>query len=152
MNAIYNMEKHQFDDAMNDLLKAKLIFEQIQSYQDTLEALIYGEKVNQISTFIRSCASSLSIGNPDEIQLENPGKLKEAIKAAQSKASTADASEDTEMNSSNLKSEIKLNGRVIPLKSIKLREAFAQLTEIENQIKEAKESGANSDPAKLVAL
>ena len=56
------------------------------------------------------------------------------------------------MNSSNLKSEIKLNGRVIPLKSIKLREAFAQLTDIENQIKEAKESGTNNDPAKLVAL
>ena len=32
---------------------------------------------------------------------------------------------------SKLQSEIKINGRVIPLKSIKLREAFAALTEIE---------------------
>jgi len=35
---------------------------------------------------------------------------------------------------SQLQSEIKLNGRVIPLKSIKLREAFASLTEIEKEI------------------
>ena len=82
MNAIYNMERHEHEEALNDLLKAKLIFEQIASYQDTLEALIYGEKVNQISTFIRSCASSLSIGNPDEISLENPAKLTNAIKTA----------------------------------------------------------------------
>lgn len=32
---------------------------------------------------------------------------------------------------SKLLSEVKVNGRVIPLKSIKLREAFAALTEIE---------------------
>ena len=33
-----------------------------------------------------------------------------------------------------LQSEIKLNGRVIPLKSIKLREAFAALTALEKEI------------------
>ena len=32
MNAIFNMERHDFEEAMNDLLKAKLIFEQIASY------------------------------------------------------------------------------------------------------------------------
>ena len=135
MTAIYNMEKHEHEEALNDLLKAKLIFEQIASYQDTLEALIYGEKVNQISTFIRSCASSLSIGNPDEISLEEPAKLKNAIKTAQqaqSQSASAQA-EDSEMKDENskLQSEVKINGRVIPLKSIKLREAFAELTEIE---------------------
>ena len=46
MNAVFSMEKHDYEEAMNDLLKAKHIFEQIASYQDTLEALIYGEKVN----------------------------------------------------------------------------------------------------------
>jgi len=32
MEAIYNMEKHDFEEALNNLLKAKLIFEQIASY------------------------------------------------------------------------------------------------------------------------
>lgn len=32
MNAIYNMEKHDFENALNELLKAKLIFEQIASF------------------------------------------------------------------------------------------------------------------------
>jgi signal recognition particle subunit SRP68 len=32
MEAIYNMEKHNFEEALNNLLKAKLIFENIQSY------------------------------------------------------------------------------------------------------------------------
>ena len=70
MDAVYLMEKHEYEEALNHLLKAKLIFEKISSYQDTLEALIYGEKVNQLSTFIRSCASSLSLGDDAEsIQL-----------------------------------------------------------------------------------
>ena len=58
-DAVYNMERRQYEEALNNLLKSKLIFEQIASYQDTLEALIYGEKVSQISTFIRSCAQNL---------------------------------------------------------------------------------------------
>ena len=29
MEAIYNMEKHNFEEALNNLLKAKLIFENI---------------------------------------------------------------------------------------------------------------------------
>mgnify|MGYP000203270824 CR=1 FL=1 len=151
MNATYSMEKHDFEEALNELLKAKLIFEQIASYQDTLEALIYGEKINQISTFIRSCASHMSIGNPDEIALENRGQLTNAIKTAQSKMSqaTSAASEDVEMSkdggdSTKLLSEVKINGRVIPLKSIKLREAFAQLTDIERQISELKETTSSA--------
>lgn len=136
MDAIYNMEKHDFEEALNNLLKAKLIFEQIASYQDTLEALIYGEKVNQLSTFIRSCAATLSLGNADEIAHGDAAKWTKDIKTAQGKLTSASTSEDTEMTSGNsqLKSEVKINGRVIPLKSIKLREAFASLTEIEKEI------------------
>lgn len=59
MEALNNMERLKNEEALNDFLKAKHIFEQIASYQEPLEALIYGEKVNQLATFIRSCASSL---------------------------------------------------------------------------------------------
>ena len=39
-----------------------------------------------------------------------------------------------------MQSEIKLNGRVIPLKSIKLRETFAALTALEQEINTLRES------------
>ena len=46
--------------------------------------------------------------------------------------------------------EIKVNGRVIPIKSAKLREAFAALTKIETQINTLKAS--KSDNAALIKL
>ena len=46
---------------------------------------------------------------------------------------------------SQLQSEVKLNGRVIPLKSIKLREAFASLTEIESEINALKAANKAAD-------
>ena len=82
MDAIFSMEKHDYEEAINDLLKAKLIFEQIASYQDTLEAIIYGEKVSQLSTFIRSCATSLSLGDPDSIKLNDADEVTRRIKNA----------------------------------------------------------------------
>ena len=56
---------------------------------------------------------------------------------------------------SKLLSEVKVNGRVIPLKSIKLREAFAALTEIEKQISELKAADKTQDITaqnKLISL
>ena len=46
--------------------------------------------------------------------------------------------------------DIKVNGRVIPIKSSKLREAFAALTKIETQISGLKAS--KSDNAALIKL
>lgn len=67
---------------------------------------------------------------------------------AQSKpVGKADSEQDADM-SGDLESEIKLNGRVIPLKSIKLREAFAALTKLEMEIEGLKSSG--SDNTKLI--
>ena len=85
MDAIWSMEKNEYEEAINELLKAKLIFEQLAQYQSTLEALIYGEKVSQLSTFIRSCATSLSVGEPDTIKFNDADKWVNQIKSAQNK-------------------------------------------------------------------
>ena len=53
MRAVYLMETLQFEQAVDHLLRSKVIYEKISEYQGTLEALIYGEKVSQITTFIR---------------------------------------------------------------------------------------------------
>lgn len=135
MNAIYNMERQNYEEAINDFLKAKLIFSQIGSTQDTLEAIIYNEKVSQLETFIRSCTASLQINS--EIKLADEAELAAKIKSAsdQSNSGAKADTDDAEMtDKGTLQSEIKLNGRVIPLKSIKLREAFAALTALEKEI------------------
>jgi hypothetical protein len=59
MDATFAMERNDHESAINNFLTAKLIFSEIGSTQDTLEALIYTEKVNQLETFIRSCAASI---------------------------------------------------------------------------------------------
>ena len=53
MQAVFLMEVLKFEEALDHLLKAKVIYEKIAEYQGTLEALIYAEKVTQIVTFIR---------------------------------------------------------------------------------------------------
>ena len=56
------------------------------------------------------------------------------------------------MKDSNLAGEIKLNGRVIPLKSIKLREAFASMSTVSEEIDQLKGATSNEDKTKLVQL
>ena len=46
MEAVFLMENLKFEDAMDHLLKAKVIYEKIQEYKPALEALIYAEKVS----------------------------------------------------------------------------------------------------------
>lgn len=55
MQAVYLMEYHKHDQAIDHLLKAQVIYKQLAEYRDPMEALIYSEKVNQLQTFIRSC-------------------------------------------------------------------------------------------------
>jgi len=59
MSAVYQMEVKDFKTALDNLLKSKIIFEKISQYKDTLEAIIYKEKVSQIETLIRLCSFNL---------------------------------------------------------------------------------------------
>jgi len=49
------MEVHHFEEALDDLLKAKFIYEKIQSTKDELDAAIYVERQQHIDTFVRLC-------------------------------------------------------------------------------------------------
>ena len=53
MEAVFYMENLDFEQAMDHLLRAKVIYEKIAEFKPALEALIYAEKVSQITTFIR---------------------------------------------------------------------------------------------------
>jgi hypothetical protein len=53
MLATYQLESKDFQNALENLLKSKIIYSKIAQYKDTLEEVIYKEKVSQIDTLIR---------------------------------------------------------------------------------------------------
>ena len=55
MSAVYQMENKEYKKALDNLLKTKIIYEKISNYKDTLEAIIYKERVSQIDTLLRLC-------------------------------------------------------------------------------------------------
>lgn len=59
MLAVYEMEKKDFQSALDNLLKSKIIYEKISQYKDSLEAIIYKERVSQLDTLLRLCAFTL---------------------------------------------------------------------------------------------
>ena len=64
--------------------------------------------------------------------MEDAASWTEKIKSAHARQGSA--TEDVEMKPSGHASEISLNGRVIPLKSEKLRESFSALTAKQHEI------------------
>ena len=62
MSAVYQMEVKDFASALDNLLKSKIIYEKISQYKDTLEAVIYTEKVSQLDTLIRLCSFNIQGG------------------------------------------------------------------------------------------
>lgn len=118
LQAVHLMERHQFEQAIDHLLKAQIIYKQLAEYRDPMEALIYSEKVNQLQTFIRSCAAHLNIQG--QIQHQDAEKIQQSIRKSYSVASQ-DVSIDGQIT------EIKFSGKTVPLKSEKLRLAFMRI-------------------------
>ena len=44
--AVYEMEIKDYQSALDNLLKSKIIYEKMSQYKDSLEAIIYKEKTN----------------------------------------------------------------------------------------------------------
>ena len=59
MQGIYLLECKDYQNALDNLLRAKIIYQKISNLKDTLEEVIYKEKVGQIDTLLRQCAFSL---------------------------------------------------------------------------------------------
>lgn len=50
---MFQIEAKDFKGALDNLLRSKIIYQKISSFKDTLEEIIYKEKVSQIDTLIR---------------------------------------------------------------------------------------------------
>ena len=55
------MEIEQYQEALDLLMKSKVIYSKISEFKDSLEAVIYDERIGQLDTFIRLCCSNLSL-------------------------------------------------------------------------------------------
>jgi uncharacterized lipoprotein YajG len=127
MMGIYQIECKDFKSALDNLLKAKIIYQKISQFKDTLEEIIYKEKVNQIDTLIRQCAFSLKTGGATD-----------GDKVIQSMVDKFPAKNDLEEQVVRVKSqtkreqienieEISYNNKIIPLKTEKLRLVFKRV-------------------------
>ena len=61
MKASYHMEKENWQEALDLLMNSKVIYSKICSFKDSLEAVIYQERISQLDTFIRLCCAGLTI-------------------------------------------------------------------------------------------
>lgn len=55
VKSAYLIEKEQWEDALNSLLRAKAIYSNIIAYKDSIEGVVFEERVGQLDTFIRLC-------------------------------------------------------------------------------------------------
>jgi len=68
MQAAFFIEVEKWQDALDYLVRAKLIYQKVSLYKDSLEALIYQEKIGQLDTFIRLCCLNLKIQSSADIE------------------------------------------------------------------------------------
>lgn len=66
MQAAYLIEVNQYEQALDLLMRAKVIYQKISEFKDSLEAVIYEERIGQLDTFIRLCCSNLSVSSSAE--------------------------------------------------------------------------------------
>lgn len=64
------------------MMRAKIIYEKVAVYKDTLEAVIFHEKIGQLDTFIRLCCLNLKLNDASAQE----GKLKQSLGEKVSKA------------------------------------------------------------------
>ena len=128
MNAIYQLECKDYQGALDNLLRSKIIYQKISSFKDTLEEVIYKEKVGQIDTLIRQCAFSLKTAG---ISSDGDKVIANMVSAYPQKR---DLEEQVARTKSQAKreqiesmEEISYNNKIIPLKTEKLKQVFKRV-------------------------
>lgn len=110
------------------MLRSKLIYQKLAEHKDSLEAVIYQEKISQLDTFIRLCCLNLKLANSQTQEQKLAGKISEQVTKAYA---------DTKQEKIENIEEVTYNGKSIPLKSERLRAAFKKvenhLDQLQNQ-------------------
>lgn len=153
MLAIYLIESKKFEEALDNLLKAKIIYQKISQFKDTLEEIIYKEKVNQIDTLIRQCAFSLKSAGAsaatdgDKVIAQMVEKFP---KKADLENQVVRVKQQTKREQIENIEEITYNNKVIPLKTEKLRIVFKRVQSQMQDIQEYQQIQQGFEPGHLI--
>jgi signal recognition particle subunit SRP68 len=128
MQGIYLMECKNFQTALDNLLRAKIIYQKISNFKDTLEEVIYKEKVGQIDTLLRQCAFSLKTAG---ITTEGDKVIAGMVQAYPQRQSLEEQVAKTKSQAKRdmieSMEEIAYNNKIIPLKTEKLKQVFKRV-------------------------
>ena len=144
IQAVYQLECKDYKNALDNLLKSKIIYQKISEFKDTLEEIIYKEKVSQLDTLIRQCAFSLKgsavvdgAGGDKVIAsmvtgYPVKGELEEQVVRVKSQTKREQIENIEEIN---------YNNKIIPLKTEKLKQVFKR---VESQMQDIQEYSAGN--------
>jgi hypothetical protein len=62
MSGVYHFEIEQWETALNSFLRCRTIYEQLSKVADSLQRILYKEKIEQIEQSIRYCNHKLNKG------------------------------------------------------------------------------------------
>ena len=131
MLAIYQLETLDFEEALNNFLKSKVILQQIKSLQEVVEALIFDEKLGQIDTFIRQCGIRLQIADTDGLSLQDADSYVTKVKTAYQKTTQTSTEQSQDQDGAQFEGkrmikEIKIGSRTVSIQSLKLQESLGK--------------------------
>jgi hypothetical protein len=126
IKASLDIEYARYEDALDALLRTRIIYKNLAKSKDSLEAAIYNEKQDQIEPLIRLCTYNLQSQTGENMsnleELEQKYNQREHVDTKVSNSITGTRRESIE-NITN----ITYQGKSIPLKTQKLKHCFQKL-------------------------
>ncbi|CDW82493.1 signal recognition particle 68 kda protein [Stylonychia lemnae] len=128
MQAVYQMDVKDYQSALDNLLKSKIIYEKISQFKDSLEAIIYKEKVGQLDTLIRLCSFSLKGMMTKAEEEANLLNLVQSFPQRKDLEETiSKVKSETRREQIEKIDEITYNNKTVPLKTDKLKQVFKRV-------------------------
>jgi hypothetical protein len=128
IQAVYEMEIKDQKTALDNLIKSKIIYEKTSQYKDSLEAIIYKEKVNQLDTLIRLCSFQLkgimSSENEEKMIAE---MVKDYPQKREIEEKITKVKQETKKEQIEKIEEITYGNKTVPLKTEKLKAVFKRV-------------------------
>lgn len=85
MQAAFLIEMKKWQEALDKLQSSKAIYQKIMQYKDSIESVLYQEKVGELDTFIRLCCTNLKMKSAQAAEK----KFEETKKQIQSQVETS---------------------------------------------------------------
>lgn len=128
MLAVFEMDMKDYTNALDNLIKSKIIYEKIAQYKDSLEAIIYKEKVSQIDTLIRLCSFNLKgMMSAAEEEKVVASYVQQYPEKKQIEDEITKVKSETRREQIEKIEEITYNNKTVPLKTEKLKQVFKRV-------------------------